>query len=38
LQLDDGAAVAVDHGWFSSGAEAQRFHKYVEEASGTREA
>ncbi len=38
LQLRDGAVVAVDHGWFSSGAEAERFRKFVEEASGATKA
>ncbi len=38
LQLRDGAAVAVDHGWFSSGAEAERFRKFVEEVNGATKA
>src|SRR5205823_4986171 len=38
LQLSDGTAVAIDHSWFASGAEAERFRKFVEEANDAREA
>jgi len=38
LMLRDDTKVAIDHSWFATGAEADRFRKFMEEANETQRA
>jgi len=38
LELSDGAKVVIDHCWFASGDEADRFREFLEEVRGARNA